>query len=231
MRDRRFADLQSKLLRAPDPSGDPLLPGLAPEEARRHPAWAPAHTTPAAVLVPLLASAPTPRILLTKRAADLKHHAGQIAFPGGRCETGETAQATALREAFEECGVPSGAVRVLGFLPDCVVRTGFRITPVIGLIEAQLDWVIDAAEVAQWMEIPIERLCDRRTHHRRTRSVAGVDVELIELEYDGHVIWGATAGILMTLVGLLEQVGFGPGQAKSSINSDGRRQTGGSTTP
>lgn len=204
MFEQRLRQLQAQLMTAPDPTAEPLLAGLPQEEASRAQHWSPRETTPAAVLVPLLLGSTNERLLLIKRADSLRHHAGQIAFPGGRCEAGESCEQTARREAFEECGIPPEAVRTLGFMPDCVVRTGFRITPVVGVLTAPVNWVADGHEVAELVELPLRELCDRRNHHVRSRQIAGVTVKVIEIDFAGHVIWGATAGILLKLVDLLE---------------------------
>jgi 8-oxo-dGTP pyrophosphatase MutT (NUDIX family) len=171
--------------------------GVAPlrlESLMRAPA------TRAAVLVPIVDRADELTVLLTLRAADLKHHAGQISFPGGRLEHGDAdATAAALREAREEIGLDSEFIDVLGCLPDHAVITGYRVTPVVALVRPGFSLVLDPTEVAGTFEAPLRHLLDPATRTRRRRSFAGEEIEFLDLPWGQFNIWGATAGMLFTL--------------------------------
>lgn len=159
---------------------------------------------PAAVLVALLPGEQGSDILLTVRAAQLRQHAGQIAFPGGRVEaTDADPAAAALREAAEEVGLPAGDVRLLGFLPDHVVFSGWRITPVVGWVTRQPVLRHDPAEVAASFRLPLRVLLAGDHQVTVQRNLAGVQLPSVEIHYEGHRIWGATAGILGCLRSLL----------------------------
>jgi len=159
-----------------------------------------AELRPAAVLVPIVDRPAGPTLLLTMRARHLRQHAGQISFPGGRIEGADVDPvAAALRETEEEIGVAPHAVEVLGFLPDHLVLSGYRITPVIGLVRADFQLRIDSAEVEEVFELPLGYLC-ARTHFVPTRrTVRGLDVIFQDLVYEQRVIWGATAAMLLAL--------------------------------
>ena len=162
----------------------------------------------AAVLVPII-HGPQPGILLTKRTATLSSHAGQVAFPGGRMDPGETAIEAALREAQEEVGLPSGLVEVTGQLPDYVTSTGFCISPVIGLLAPGFHPVPAAAEVEEVFELPLSVLLDPSAPERRSREWKGRSREFWVWPHARHYIWGATAAILVHLAHRLRAQGVG----------------------
>jgi len=165
----------------------------------------PANLRPASVLLPISEHHGVPRLLMTLRSPHLRQHAGQISFPGGSLESSDADPlATALREAREEVGIESAFVEPLGFLCDHVVMTGFRITPIVALLRSGYTLRIDAAEVAEVFDLPLGTLLDQNSYRSTTRNLRGIDVELTELHHEGHVIWGATAGILQSLREILQ---------------------------
>ena len=159
-----------------------------------------AGVTPAAVLVPIVAHADGLTVLFTRRTVHLKAHSGQVSFPGGRAEPGDPSiEFTALREAEEEIGLPARRVEVLARLPEYFTRTGFRVTPVVGLIQPPLDLVPDSREVDEVFEVPLAFILDSANHQRATRELNGRTVGYYVIEHNGRTIWGATAGMLVNL--------------------------------
>jgi 8-oxo-dGTP pyrophosphatase MutT (NUDIX family) len=160
----------------------------------------------AAVLVPLVTRAQGLTVMLTRRTAHLNNHAGQISFPGGRCEPDDAdAVAAALREAREEVGLASQHVEVLGALPDYLTGTGFRVTPVVGLVHPPFSVKPQEAEVAEIFEVPLAYLMDPANHQIRSLVWEGGERHFFAMPYprqqaEGvHFIWGATAGMLRNL--------------------------------
>lgn len=148
---------------------------------------------PAAVLVPILDYGSHATILLTKRTSHLSAHAGQVCFPGGMWEEADgSLLATALRECEEELGIPPARIRILGEGRGRVTGTGFGITPFIGHIDAPVDYTPDPFEVESAFELPLE-LAVSKASYREMRIESRVHDRL---DYEGHCIWGATAGIL-----------------------------------
>lgn len=161
---------------------------------------------PAAVLVPVLRDGNALRVLFTRRADHLRKHSGQISFPGGRRDEGDgSAAANALREAQEEVGLSPDAVEVIGYLDDYPTTTGYRVTPVVGVISGTQRWVFDPGEVAGVFETPLAFVLDEQNFERKAFSHLGLNVPFFELNYrEGeqlHRIWGATAGMLWNLAG------------------------------
>jgi len=156
--------------------------------------------TPAAVLVPIVVRGSGLTVLLTQRTAHLRDHAGQVSFPGGRSEPGDpSAEATALREAEEEVGIDPAQVEILGRLPDYRTGTGFVVTPVVGLVTPPLNLKLDDFEVAEVFEPPLDFLLDRANHQRQTIQARGALREFWAMPWQGYFIWGATAGMLVSL--------------------------------
>ncbi|MBI3095615.1 MAG: CoA pyrophosphatase [Rhodocyclales bacterium] len=154
----------------------------------------------AAVLVPVVVRETGLTMLLTQRTAHLRDHAGQVSFPGGRCEAGDASpEATALREAEEEVGLAASQVEILGRLPQYRTGTGFVITPVVGLVTPPLNLKLDDFEVAEVFEPPLEFLLDSANHQRQSIEVRGARHEYWAMPWQGYFIWGATAGMLVTL--------------------------------
>lgn len=154
---------------------------------------------PAAVLVPIL-HGPTPGVLLTKRASHLKAHAGQVAFPGGRVDPGDaSAEAAALREAEEEVGLSPSSVELAGRLADHITGTGYRVTPVVGLLPSGLELVPSADEVEAIFTLPLHVLLDPDAPERRRALFRGRMREFWVWPHAEFHIWGATAAILVQL--------------------------------
>lgn len=156
--------------------------------------------TPAAVLVPIVLRGHEPTVLLTRRTDHLHHHPGQISFPGGRVEAhDESPVDTALRESEEEIGLLREKVELLGCLPQYRTGTGFDVTPVVGLVSPPLELALDAFEVAEAFEVPLSFLLNSENHHLHAVEVRGVSREYYAMPYGDHFIWGATAGMLISL--------------------------------
>jgi 8-oxo-dGTP pyrophosphatase MutT (NUDIX family) len=199
-----WAQVVRKRLAGTRPQHDPgswRVPGPwePPSATARH--FFPADPTPAAVLVPLVEHAEL-TVLLTQRASHLRHHAGQISFPGGSIEPGDDGPAAAaLREAREEIGLEAAFASVTGYLPDHLVISGFRVTPVVALIRPGFSLQLDRAEVEDTFEVPVREVFDPANHHPvvRRSHFTGEELQFIDIVWDGRVIWGATSGMLMTL--------------------------------
>lgn len=157
----------------------------------------------AAVLVPIIWHESGPGILLTRRSDRLSAHAGQVAFPGGRLEAGETAEAAALREAAEEVGLDPRLPALVGNLPDHQTGTGFRVTPVVAFLDPPLDLAADPGEVAAIFELPLATVLDPTAPNRVRAEVRGTLREYWVWPHDQHMIWGATAAILVNLARVL----------------------------
>jgi 8-oxo-dGTP pyrophosphatase MutT (NUDIX family) len=156
----------------------------------------------AAVLVPIVLH-PQPTILLTLRAAKLSAHAGQVSFPGGRIEAGETPEAAAVREAAEEVGLDPRLPELLGRLPEHHTGTGFHITPVVALVPPPLNLVADPREVEEPFELPLSVILDPQAPERRTAEWKGRTRQFWVWPHERHYIWGATAAILVNLAKVL----------------------------
>ncbi len=154
---------------------------------------------PAAVLVPVVARPANLSILLTLRAAHLRTHSGQVAFPGGQIDAGETASETALREAQEEIGLDERHVEPLGWLDPYLTGTGYRIAPLVALIDPAFTLTINAHEVADAFEAPFAFLMNPANHRLEEREWKGVRRKYYAMPYGERYIWGATAGILRNL--------------------------------
>lgn len=164
---------------------------LSPEGLRR-----------AAVLVPLMHRGERLHLLLERRTDRVEHHKNQISFPGGLCDPGDQdAVHTALREAHEEVGLAPADVEVLGLLDDSITVTGFRITPVVGVIPAGYPFRPNPGEVAEILVVPWE-IFTRPPQDRRVVEHDGVTYEVEVFLFEGHAIWGATARIALHLAEL-----------------------------
>ena len=160
--------------------------------------------TPAGVLIPFFERAGKLTVLLTQRSAELKHHAGQVSFPGGRMEhTDDDVEHTALRETHEEVGISPDNVSVLGYLDPMPTITGYAVTPVVGLVANTARIVVDRTEVEYVFEVPLEFVLDERNQRPRVREFWGRQVPMVEFRYEGQRIWGATAHMLLELEKIL----------------------------
>ena len=176
--------------------------------------------TPAAVLVPLIEHEEGVTVLLTRRSDTLRKHTGQIAFPGGRSDPGETPWETALREAREEVGLDAGHVQIAGLSSAYQTGTGYDITPVVGFVRPGFALTPSPDEVAEVFEAPFALLMDPKNHERRFMEQAGgLRRYFYAMPYEDRVIWGATAGMLRVLYERL----YGPAPEAA----DGQRMTPG----
>lgn len=158
----------------------------------------------AGVLVAVSLAGSTPQVILTKRSSALKHHPGQIAFPGGKKDDGDAdVVATALREAHEEIGLPVKAAQVLGSLPTHETVTSFRVTPVIAVLSQGFNVVPEPGEVEEVFQVPLAHLLNRDNYVIESRNWFGVRRYYFAVPYGPYYIWGATARMLR---GLAERV-------------------------
>ena len=153
---------------------------------------------PAAVLL-LVVNHAEPAVVFTQRTAHLADHAGQISFPGGRCDEEDcTPERTALREAEEEIGLDAARVELLGRLPEYRTSTGFSVTPVVGWAEPPVSYRPDPHEVADVFEVPLGFLLDPRNHRYESAFFKGRMRHYWAMPFGERFIWGATAGMLVT---------------------------------
>lgn len=172
----------------------------------------PAH---AAVLVPLVQRPQGLHVLLTRRTEELRDHAGQVSFPGGRSEAFDAdATATALREAQEEVGLQPALVEVIGQMPTYATVTSFIVTPVVALVTPPLNLVVDSREVAEAFEVPLQFLMNPAQHQRHVFEFEGGQRQFLSMPWQGvgadgarrdYFIWGATAAMLRNLYSLLSR--------------------------
>ena len=156
------------------------------------------HFRPAAVLI-AITQRPSPGVLLLHRPETMRAHPGQVAFPGGRLDAGETVEAAALREAHEELGIDPGAVRIIGTTDTYLTGSGYAVTPVLGVIPADLPLTPNPHEVADWFEAPASFVFDPANQQRHSGWWRGRTREYYEIRWQRHRIWGVTAGIIANL--------------------------------
>ncbi len=159
----------------------------------------PSPARPAAVLAPVVAREGGLFLLLTQRASHLSDHSGQIAFPGGKIDPGESPLDAALREAEEEIGLIRARVHILGCLDPYQTSTGFRVFPIVGLTQPPLDLSVNALEVADVFETPLSFLMNEANHQRHFRQWQGRRRQFYAMPYENRYIWGATAGMIRNL--------------------------------
>ncbi len=161
--------------------------------------------TRAAVLIPLLLKEEGLSVLLTQRTNHLRDHAGQISFPGGRMDPeDQSPNDTALRESKEEIGLDPERVEIIGHLPQYLTVSGYSVTPVVGLVQAQAEYVLDEFEVADVFEVPLSFLLDPANHQVRLWQSEQGGRRFYSMPYEKRFIWGATAGMLRNLYHLLK---------------------------
>ena len=176
-------------------TGSPVLDALRPEHLPHR------ELLNAAVLVPLFEHGGEAYVLLTRRHADLRRHAGQVSFPGGRIEPGEEPLEAALREAHEEVGLEPGRVEVLGRLDETLVlATGFRLTPWVGRVPYPYPYVAHPREVDAILYVPLLELTRPGVHHTERREAFGAMHEVHVYELPAVTVWGATARVLNQLL-------------------------------
>jgi len=159
----------------------------------------------AGVLVPVDTTGPEPRLILTKRSSALKHHPGQIAFPGGKTdETDADVTETALREAHEEIGLPPDRVRVMGHLSEHETVTGFRVTPVLAEVHAPFVSRPEPGEVEEMFTVPMAHVLDPANYVIESRRWRGSRRYYFTVPYGPYYIWGATARMLRALAARME---------------------------
>jgi 8-oxo-dGTP pyrophosphatase MutT (NUDIX family) len=161
----------------------------------------PTELTPAAVLVPIINRNGRPTVLFTQRTSHLKTHAGQVSFPGGRLEPGDGGPiAAALRESEEEIGLEPDHVDLIGLLDTYQTGTNYVVTPVVGMVNSNFEPRLDAFEVAELFEVPLDHVLDRENFFHESRDVGEFTRFFYALYYEQWRIWGATAGIMFDLV-------------------------------
>ena len=175
-----------------DPGDD--APGARPPEPA-----AIARARPAAILLPIVERPGGLTVLLTLRSSDLRAHSGQVAFPGGKIDAGETPRAAALREAEEEIGLEQRFVEPLGWLDPYLTGTGFRIAPLVALVEPSFALKLNTLEVDEVFETPFAFLMNPANHLLEDREWQGRRRKYYAMPHEGRYIWGATAGILRNL--------------------------------
>ncbi|MFO1407465.1 MAG: CoA pyrophosphatase [Steroidobacteraceae bacterium] len=190
-------------LRGSAPGGDPfaaLARERSADEIEILRTMLPATFSRAAVLVPIVEQPHGLTLLLTQRASHLKHHAGQISFPGGRIEPSDPGPwEAALRETEEEIGLPRGHVTQAGWLGDHVVVSGYVVSPAVGFVRPGYTLSLDRTEVESVFEVPLEYALDASNYVARERTFAGRTFRGHDLPYEGRNIWGATAVMLGSL--------------------------------
>lgn len=154
----------------------------------------------AAVLIGVVERGEGAQVILTQRTANLRTHSGQIAFPGGRIDVGDASpERAALRETEEEIGVPGTAIELIGRLPYYVSGSGFRVAPVLGVVDPIARYRPNPAEVASTFEVPLAFLLDPANHRRESLIVQGRERHFWVMHYRDRRIWGLTAGIIRGL--------------------------------
>jgi 8-oxo-dGTP pyrophosphatase MutT (NUDIX family) len=173
-----------------------LNPGYRPSQEK---------LTEAAIVVPLIERQNGLAVLLTERSLHLKNHPGQVGFPGGRREPeDQSSHETALRELEEEISIPKEQVVIINNLDAYITRTGFHVTPVVAKLDPAIKPVPDPAEVEEIFEVPLAFLLDPNNRRIESRVYEGQERFFYAYHFDGHYIWGATAGMIINLVEVID---------------------------
>jgi 8-oxo-dGTP pyrophosphatase MutT (NUDIX family) len=181
------------------------FPGIAAEHLPELLKLLPQSLAPAAVLMPIVDRPEGLSLLLTRRASALKRHAGQISFPGGRLEASDTGPLdAALRETEEEIGLDREHVTVAGYLPPHVIVTGYWVVPVVAFVNPGFELRLDPVEVQEAFEVPLAHVLDPAHHAQRERQIGHLTIRTTEIACGNHLIWGATAAMLVALTTLLD---------------------------
>ena len=152
-----------------------------------------------AAVLAAITDRPRPGFILTHRPSNMRAHPGQVAFPGGKLDPGEDAVGAALREAWEELGIQPEHVTVIGASDLFVTGSGYAVTPIIAVIPPDLPFAPNPAEVADWFEVPVDWVFDPANHVHREVEWQGAMRHTIDMDYNGHRIWGITAAIIANL--------------------------------
>lgn len=154
----------------------------------------------AAVLIGLVERGQEIKVILTQRTDKLSTHSGQVAFPGGKIDTDDASpESAALREAWEEIGLDINEVEIIARLPDYYTGSGFIIAPVLGVVSAEADFEINTEEVDFMFEVPLQFFMNWKNHTISSKNFNGGERHYYEMPYEGHYVWGVTAGIIRVL--------------------------------
>lgn len=203
---RRLIEIRLQGSRPPTDLAQAVAAGVPPGSQAAVRQLLPTAPIAAAVLVPIVDHLEGLSVLLTQRAAHLKNHAGQISFPGGRIEPGDDGPlAAALRESEEEIGLPREHVQLAGYLEPQLIMSGFWVTPVVGFVRPGFPLRLEPSEVDTTFEVPLTHILDQANHRCRERHIGELAVQVYDIPFGEHHIWGATAGMLMSLYRLLRE--------------------------
>jgi 8-oxo-dGTP pyrophosphatase MutT (NUDIX family) len=181
--------VQEKTFSRGDHDLNPDFPSLGPD------------LTEAAIVIPLIDRPQGLMVLLTERSRQLKNHPGQVGFPGGRREPEDiNARATALRELEEEISIPASSVSIINDLDTYITRTGFQVTPVVAELSNDIQPVPDPGEVEEIFEVPLSFLLDPKNRKVESREYEGKQRSFYAFRFEGHYIWGVSAGMIINLI-------------------------------
>jgi 8-oxo-dGTP pyrophosphatase MutT (NUDIX family) len=201
---RRIEERLKDTHAAPDPT-NAVPAGFSAHDVESIRAFFPAAPAAAAVLVPIVDHESGLTVLFTQRSSHLKNHAGQISFPGGRVEpTDLNPLEAALRETEEEIGLSREHVTFVGYLEPQLVLSGFWVTCVVAFVQPGFELRLDHREVDSAFEVPLLHILNEANHRSRERKLGEVAVTVYDIPYGKHNIWGATAGMLMSLYRVLK---------------------------
>jgi 8-oxo-dGTP pyrophosphatase MutT (NUDIX family) len=170
-------------------------PDIAPEGLRA-----------ASVLVPVVMNEDKPKLILTKRTAHLSDHAGQVCFPGGKINAGETVRDAALRESWEEIGLTASAVEMVGYLPSVVAAEQFHIAPVLGFVDPEAELIPEPNEVDLILPLPLDKVLNDKHFRQEPIKNRGRSYLTWVIDHDEEFIWGATAKIIVQWHKILSQL-------------------------